>query len=53
MRSVPLTLVAALGVGQAQTLGVVAIPGLAPFLLFAAMTVVLVARSRAPEGTLA
>lgn len=53
MRSVPLTLLAALGVGQAQTLGVVAIPGLAPFLLFAAMTVVLVARSRAPEGTLA
>jgi branched-chain amino acid transport system permease protein len=45
MRSVPATLVAALGVGQVQTLGVAVTPGLAPFLLFAAMAGALIVRS--------
>jgi branched-chain amino acid transport system permease protein len=44
LRSVPATLVAALGVGQVQTLGVAVLPGWAPFLLLAAMVVALVAR---------
>jgi branched-subunit amino acid ABC-type transport system permease component len=44
MRSVPATLVAALGVGQVQTLGVALAPGLAPFLLFAAMAGALIVR---------
>jgi branched-chain amino acid transport system permease protein len=45
LRSVPATLVAALGVGQVQTLGVALAPALAPFLLFAAMAAALVLRA--------
>jgi branched-subunit amino acid ABC-type transport system permease component len=43
--SVPGTLLAALAVGEIQTLGVALLPTAAPFLLFAAMAVVLAARS--------
>jgi branched-chain amino acid transport system permease protein len=50
MRSVPATLVAALGVGQVQTLGVTVLPTVAPFLLFAAMAAVLVVSSRTRQG---
>lgn len=53
MRSVPATLVAALAVGQVQTLGVTLLPAVAPFLLFAAMAVALVARSMRPSERLA
>ncbi|MDH6132022.1 branched-subunit amino acid ABC-type transport system permease component [Kitasatospora sp. MAA4] len=41
-------LVAAVAVGEVQTLGVVLAPGLAPYLLFAAMAGALVLRSRTP-----
>jgi branched-chain amino acid transport system permease protein len=44
LRSVPATLVAAIGVGQVQTLGVAVLPAWAPFLLLAAMVVTLSAR---------
>ena len=44
LRSVPATLVAALGVGQVQTLGVAVLPAWAPFLLLAAMVVALLVR---------
>jgi branched-chain amino acid transport system permease protein len=44
MRSVPATLLAALGVGEVQTLGVALLPRWAPFLLLAAMAAVLVLR---------
>ncbi|WP_394813567.1 branched-chain amino acid ABC transporter permease [Streptomyces hazeniae] len=40
------TLLAAVAVGQVQTLGVSLVPDLAPYLLFAAMALVLVVRSR-------
>lgn len=40
------TLLAALAVGQIQTLGVALVPSAAPFLLFAAMAVVLAVRAR-------
>lgn len=43
--SVPGTLLAALSVGEIQTLGVAVLPGAAPFLLFGAMAVTLAARS--------
>ena len=46
----PATLVAALGVGQVQTLGVTVLPTVAPFLLFAAMAFVLIVSSRARQG---
>ncbi len=46
MRSVPATLLAALGVGQVQTLGVALIPTWAPFLLLTAMAAALLLRSR-------
>jgi len=45
LRRVPLILVAALAVGELQTLGVALLPAVAPFLLFAAMAVVLAARA--------
>jgi branched-chain amino acid transport system permease protein len=44
--SIPGTLVAALFVGQVQTIGVVVAPAVAPFALFGAMLVVLVLRGR-------
>jgi branched-chain amino acid transport system permease protein len=44
LRSVPATLVAALGVGEVQTLGVAVLPAWAPFLLLAAMVVTLLVR---------
>jgi hypothetical protein len=40
------TLLAALAVGQIQTLGVALAPSAAPFLLFAAMAAVLAVRAR-------
>lgn len=40
------TFAAAIAVGQVQSVGVLLLPGLAPFLLFAAMAVVLLARRR-------
>jgi branched-subunit amino acid ABC-type transport system permease component len=46
MRSVPRIAVAALAVGEIQTLGVALAPAVAPFLLFAAMAGVLAARAR-------
>ena len=42
------TFLAALAVGEIQTLGVTLLPTAAPFLLFAAMAVVLAARARGP-----
>lgn len=45
VNSVPGTLLAALSVGEIQTLGVAVLPGAAPFLLFGAMAVTLAARS--------
>lgn len=50
--SVPGAFVAAIFVGQVQSLGVVLLPGLAPYLLFAAMAVVLLARHRRLSGVL-
>lgn len=50
MRSVPATLVAALGVGQVQTLGVAVIPAWAPFLLLSAMALVLLIQGRLPQS---
>ncbi|GIJ49069.1 branched-chain amino acid ABC transporter permease [Virgisporangium aliadipatigenens] len=44
--SIPGTLLAALLVGQVQTIGVVTAPALAPFALFGAMLIVLVLRGR-------
>ncbi|MFD4986211.1 branched-chain amino acid ABC transporter permease [Streptomyces sp. NPDC058374] len=49
LRSLWATFFAAIGVGEVQTLGVSVAPGLAPYLLFAAMTAVLVLRSRFAE----
>jgi branched-subunit amino acid ABC-type transport system permease component len=46
--SVPGAFFAAVFVGQVQSLGVVLLPGLAPYLLFAAMAVVLLWRHRRP-----
>ena len=46
MRSLPRIAVAALAVGEIQTLGVSLAPTAAPFLLFAAVAVVLAARAR-------
>ncbi|MGC5032820.1 ABC transporter permease subunit [Micromonospora sp. DT229] len=48
--SVPGAVVAAIGVGVVQTVGVVTIPALAPYLLIAAMAVVLLARRRPIPG---
>jgi branched-chain amino acid transport system permease protein len=45
--SVGRTLVAAVAVGEIQSLGVALAPGAAPFLLFGAMAVVLAARALA------
>lgn len=45
LRSLWATLVAAVGVGEVQTLGVSVAPDWAPYLLFAAMAVVLILRS--------
>jgi branched-subunit amino acid ABC-type transport system permease component len=45
LRAMPRIALAALAVGQIQTLGVALAPALAPFLLFGAMAVVLAARS--------
>ncbi|WP_326799633.1 ABC transporter permease [Streptomyces sp. NBC_01808] len=45
LRSLWATLVAAIGVGEVQTLGVSVAPDWAPYLLFAAMAVVLILRS--------
>ncbi|MET7511798.1 ABC transporter permease [Streptomyces albidoflavus] len=45
LRSLWATFFAAIGVGEVQTLGVSVAPGLAPYLLFAAMAAVLVLRS--------
>ncbi len=50
--SVPGAFVAAIFVGQVQSLGVVLLPGLAPYLLFAAMAVVLLGRHRRSSGVL-
>jgi branched-subunit amino acid ABC-type transport system permease component len=44
--SIPATLGGALLVGEVQTVGVLAAPALAPFLLFGALLVVLVIRGR-------
>jgi branched-chain amino acid transport system permease protein len=44
--SVPGAFLAAIAVGQVQSLGVVLVPRLAPYLLFAAMLVVLLVRYR-------
>ena len=44
------TLLAALAVGEIQTLGVALLPSAAPFLLFAAMAVVLAVRARGLAG---
>ncbi|RWZ72591.1 branched-chain amino acid ABC transporter permease, partial [Streptomyces albidoflavus] len=49
LRSLWATFFAAIGVGEVQTLGVSLAPGLAPYLLFAAMAAVLVLRSRFAE----
>ncbi|AXQ58716.1 ABC transporter permease subunit [Streptomyces koyangensis] len=49
LRSLWATFFAAIGVGEVQTLGVSVAPGLAPYLLFAAMAAVLVLRSRLAE----
>ncbi|RZD54823.1 branched-chain amino acid ABC transporter permease [Streptomyces albidoflavus] len=49
LRSLWATFFAAIGVGEVQTLGVSVAPGLAPYLLFAAMAAVLVLRSRFAE----
>ncbi|MFJ4922795.1 branched-chain amino acid ABC transporter permease [Streptomyces sp. NPDC088725] len=49
LRSLWATLLAAIAVGEVQTLGVSVAPGLAPYLLFAAMAAVLVLRSRLAE----
>jgi len=46
LRSLPRIAVAALVVGEIQTLGVALAPMVAPFLLFAAMAGVLAARAR-------
>jgi branched-chain amino acid transport system permease protein len=46
LRSLPRIAVAALAVGEIQTLGVALVPAVAPFLLFAAMAGVLAARAR-------
>ena len=46
LRSLPRIALAALAVGELQTLGVALVPAVAPFLLFAAMTVVLAARAK-------
>lgn len=51
MRSVPATLVAALAVGQVQTLGVAVIPAWAPFLLLTAMAAALLVRRRSLQTT--
>ncbi|MEU6022639.1 branched-chain amino acid ABC transporter permease [Micromonospora sp. NPDC047134] len=48
--SVPGAVAAAIGVGVVQTVGVITIPALAPYLLIAAMAVVLVARRRPVPG---
>ncbi len=53
LRSVPATLLAALCVGQAQTLGVALAPHGAPFLLFAGMAAALVVRAGRAPGRLA
>jgi branched-chain amino acid transport system permease protein len=50
--SIPLTLLAALGVGQVQTLGVLVAPATTSFALFGVLLVVLVARPR-PETAVA
>jgi branched-subunit amino acid ABC-type transport system permease component len=50
--SVPGAFLAAIFVGQVQSLGVVLLPGFAPYLLFAAMAVVLLVRHRRPAGVL-
>ncbi|MER7974860.1 hypothetical protein ABTX35_38630, partial [Streptomyces sp. NPDC096080] len=49
LRSPWATLLAAVAVGEVQTLGVAVAPDLAPYLLFAAMAVALIARPRATE----
>ncbi|WP_328583050.1 ABC transporter permease [Streptomyces sp. NBC_00370] len=49
LRSLWATLLAAIAVGEVQTLGVSIAPDLAPYLLFAAMAAVLVLRSRLAE----
>ena len=46
LRSLPRIALAALAVGEIQTLGVAVLPAVAPFLLFAAMTGVLAMRAR-------
>ncbi|MEV7251951.1 branched-chain amino acid ABC transporter permease [Streptomyces cyaneofuscatus] len=46
LRSLWATFAAAVAVGEVQTLGVAVMPGLAPYLLYAAMAAVLVFRSR-------
>jgi branched-subunit amino acid ABC-type transport system permease component len=46
LRSLPRIALAALAVGEIQTLGVALAPAVAPFLLFAAMAAVLAARAR-------
>jgi branched-subunit amino acid ABC-type transport system permease component len=46
LRSLPRIALAALAVGELQTLGVALVPAVAPFLLLAAMTVVLATRAR-------
>ncbi|MFI6082442.1 branched-chain amino acid ABC transporter permease [Streptomyces sp. NPDC051217] len=49
LRSLWMTLLAAIAVGEVQTLGVSLAPDLAPYLLFAAMAAVLILRSRFTE----
>lgn len=49
LRSLWATFLAAIAVGEVQTLGVSVLPDLAPYLLFAAMAAVLVCRSRFAE----
>ncbi|MEU8265139.1 branched-chain amino acid ABC transporter permease [Micromonospora sp. NPDC048999] len=48
--SVPGAVIAAVGVGVVQTVGVIAVPALAPYLLIAAMAVVLLARVSPLQG---
>lgn len=50
LRSLWGTLLAAVAVGEVQTLGVALAPDWAPYLLFAAMAAVLIARSRRASG---
>ncbi|MFE8977625.1 branched-chain amino acid ABC transporter permease [Streptomyces cyaneofuscatus] len=49
LRSLWATFAAAVALGEVQTLGVAVVPGLAPYLLFAAMAAVLVSRSRSAQ----